>query len=89
MTQDAMTRRQKQIFDIIKDGVEANGWCPTIREIGTASGIRSPNGVRCHLLALAKKGWIETGADGASRCIRIAGHRLRHVKLNTTLPRPS
>jgi SOS-response transcriptional repressor LexA len=35
---------------------------PTIRQIGAAMGIRSPNGVMCNLHALKKKGFIhQTG----------------------------
>ena len=43
---------------------------PTIREIGTHFGIKSPNGVMCHLLALRKKGHI-VWQPGKFRTIRI------------------
>ena len=43
-------------------------------------GIKSPNGVLCHFKALGKKGVIEFGEFHNSRCIRLAGYRLKHVK---------
>ena len=76
-----LTKRQQQIFDLIKDHIETNGWPPTVREIGAATGIRSPNGVMCHLKPLVKKGWIEMPLAAHSRCIRLAGYRLKHVKV--------
>jgi repressor LexA len=43
-----------------------------VREIGSAHGITSPNGVICHLRALAKKGLIEHDRL-KSRGIRLVG----------------
>ncbi len=80
MTQPELTKRQKNIFDFIKSHIEEKGWPPTIREIGNKMGIRSPNGVMCHIKALEKKGCIETEPN-MSRCIRLVGFRLRHVKV--------
>ena len=74
-----MTRQE--IFDVIKDHIETNGWPPTIREIGSATGIRSPNGVMCHLKALAKKERIAMDNAHMSRCIRLVGFTLKHVKV--------
>ena len=75
-----LTKRQQEILDIIKNSIEEKGWPPTIREIGKATGIRSPNGVMCHLKALEKKGRIET-EEKTSRCIKLVGFRLKHVKV--------
>ena len=74
-----LTTRQQEIYEVIKSHIEEKGWPPTIREIGGGVGIRSPNGVICHLKALVKKGVIET-EDHKSRCIRLVGYRLKHVK---------
>ena len=78
-----LTRRQQQILDLIKDHIETKGWPPTIREIGSATGIRSPNGVMCHLKALAKKEQIEMDNANMSRCIKLKGFQLKHVKVRT------
>jgi repressor LexA len=76
-----LTKRQQQVLDIIKDSIEELGWPPTVREIGTATGIRSPNGVVCHLKALVKKDAIEMPNAHMSRCIKLVGFKLKHVKV--------
>lgn len=65
---DAPTDRQQDIYDYLRDFIAANGYPPTIRQIGKANDISSPNGVMCHLKALEKKGYITRLARGA-RCI--------------------
>ena len=65
-----LTKRQKQIYDFIKDKILNRGYGPTVREIGRAYGIRSPNGVMCHLKALEKKGLI-TREEHMSRAIAL------------------
>jgi repressor LexA len=54
----SLTKRQQEIYDFLKDKILNRGYGPTVREIGNAFGIRSPNGVMCHLKALEKKGLI-------------------------------
>ena len=46
------TSRQMAIYEFIRDKIRSRGYGPTVREIGTAFKIRSPNGVVCHLKAL-------------------------------------
>jgi len=53
-----LTERQREIYDFIRSKIETRGYGPTVREIGEAFGIKSPNGVMCHLKALEKKGLI-------------------------------
>ncbi len=76
-----LSDRQRKVYDFIKTHIEDNGWPPTIREIGKHMGISSPNGVMAHLKALEKKGYIEFGEAHMSRCIRLVGYRLKHVKV--------
>src|ERR1700682_1517119 len=54
-----LTERQKEIYDFIEEKIEGRGYGPTVREIGLAFDIKSPNGVMCHLKALEKKGLIK------------------------------
>ena len=69
-----LTERQREIYDFIKDKIESRGYGPTVREIGQAFEIRSPNGVMCHLKALEKKGIIKR--DGfRARAIKLTDHR--------------
>lgn len=65
-----LTPRQRAIYDFIKDKIVNRGYGPTVREIGTAFKIKSPNGVMCHLKALEKKGLI-TRESHMSRAIQI------------------
>lgn len=53
-----LTPRQSAILEFIRAHVAKHSYPPTIREIGTAFGIRSTNGVNDHLLALERKGYI-------------------------------
>jgi len=68
---DSLTKRQREVLDFIRDKIEGRGYGPTVREIGEAFGIASPNGVMCHLKALEKKGLITREAN-RSRAIQLA-----------------
>ncbi len=54
-----LTDRQKTILDFIESQILDRGHSPTIREIGHKFGISSTNGVRVHLTALIKKGYLK------------------------------
>ncbi len=69
-----LTERQKEIYHFIRLKIEGRGYGPTVREIGLAFAIKSPNGVMCHLKALEKKGLI-TREDHAARAIQLVDHR--------------
>jgi repressor LexA len=69
-----LTDRQREIYDFIRSKIENRGYGPTVREIGEAFDIRSPNGVMCHLKALVKKGLI-TRQDRSARAIQLIDHR--------------
>lgn len=70
MLQSTLTKRQRRIFDFIRDEIDGNGNAPTIREIADEMGFASPNGVMCHLRALEKKGLINRGSY-KSRSIKL------------------
>ena len=53
-----LTARQQQLLHYIEQVVSTTGVPPSIRQIGAALGISSTNGVRSHLKALEKKGYI-------------------------------
>lgn len=65
-----LTERQQGIYNFLKDKILNRGYGPTVREIGAQFGIRSPNGVMCHLKALEKKGLI-TREPHMSRAIQL------------------
>ena len=69
-----LTERQKEIYEFIRKKIESRGYGPTVREIGEAFDIKSPNGVMCHLKALEKKGLIRREGFRA-RAIQLSDHR--------------
>ena len=66
----ALTTRQQEVFDLIRDHISQTGMPPTRAEIAQRLGFRSPNAAEEHLKALARKGVIEI-ISGASRGIRL------------------
>ncbi|MCE1658643.1 transcriptional repressor LexA, partial [Enterobacter hormaechei] len=66
----ALTARQQQVYDLVRDHISQTGMPPTRAEIAARLGFRSPNAAEEHLKALARKGVIEIVA-GASRGIRL------------------
>ena len=75
MTEQAkLTKRQREIYEFIAEKIRARGYGPTVREIGSAFDIKSPNGVMCHLQALVKKGLI-IREPNMSRAISIVNQR--------------
>src|SRR5438270_8734662 len=69
-----LTERQTEIYHFIRLKIEKRGYGPTVREIGLAFEIKSPNGVMCHLKALEKKGLI-TREEHSARAIQLVDHR--------------
>src|SRR5438132_8685830 len=69
-----LTDRQRAIYEFIRDRIETRGYGPTVREIGNGFGIKSPNGVMCHLKALEKKGLIKREGFSA-RAIMLLDRR--------------
>ncbi|MFZ5979253.1 MAG: transcriptional repressor LexA [Candidatus Zixiibacteriota bacterium] len=54
-----LTEKQRLILEYIERQILQKGHSPTVREIGAKFGITSTNGVRTHLIALIKKGYIK------------------------------
>lgn len=68
---DRLTKRQREVYEFIREKIRARGYGPTVREIGAHFEISSPNGVMCHLKALEKKGLINREPN-MSRAIMLA-----------------
>ncbi len=58
-TRQKLTEKQHAIYTFIKQEIIEQRLSPTVREIAEQFGIRSSNGVMCHLRALERKGWIK------------------------------
>jgi repressor LexA len=67
---EALTSRQREIYQFIRGKIQGRGYGPTVREIGNEFEIKSPNGVMCHLKALQKKGLIHREPN-MSRAIQL------------------
>jgi repressor LexA len=56
---EILTEKQKAVLEFIQRQITDRGHSPTIREIGEKFRIQSTNGVRTHLNALIKKGYLK------------------------------
>lgn len=59
LTKLELTDKQRAVLQFVRDHIASHGTSPTIREIGSHFGINSTNGVRTHLHALIKKGFLK------------------------------
>ncbi len=53
-----LTKRQREILDLIRDTVANRGYPPSVREIGEAVGLSSPSTVHSHLSSLVQFGYL-------------------------------
>lgn len=67
---ELLTDRQQEILDFIQSYLEANGYPPTYREIGRHFNISSTFGVKRHVDALSKKGYLSNESK-TSRTLSI------------------
>jgi repressor LexA len=63
--------RQMQVLDFIEEFIDISGYPPTISEIAEALDMASTFGVRKHIEALEKKGFIRRAEPGLSRSIVV------------------
>ena len=74
---EALTDRQAEILELIRELTEVSGFPPTRAEIAERMGFRSVNAAEQHLRALEKKGAIDI-LSGASRGIKVNEARSTH-----------
>lgn len=65
-----LTKMQQKIYAYIESCIQEQGYPPSVREIGTAVGLRSPSTVHFHLKNLEEAGMISIGS-GKGRAIRL------------------
>ena len=73
-----LTRKQQQIYDFILDFTTQHGYPPSVREIGSAMGLKSPSTVHFHMKGLEEAGMI-VKAEGKTRAISLPGVQRRAV----------
>jgi repressor LexA len=54
----ALTRRQRQVLDVIRDFIDANGYSPSLEEIGAELQLSSVATVHKHVSHLVQKGFV-------------------------------
>lgn len=68
---EALSPKQEQIYRYIVAFQSQHGYPPSVREIGTAVGLKSPSTVHFHLKGLEEKGYIRK-AEGKTRTISVS-----------------
>ena len=68
----AISDRQRQVLDFIRNTVASRGYPPSVREIGEAVGLSSPSTVHSHLSSLARAGLIRKDPS-KPRAIEVLG----------------
>jgi repressor LexA len=66
----ALTRRQRQVLDVIQDFIARNGYSPSLEEIGSALDLSSVATVHKHVSHLVEKGYVRR-AWNQNRSIEI------------------
>lgn len=73
-----LTERQYKILEFIVETIQERGWPPTLKEIGAHFSIASSRGVRDHLAALQRKGYI-IRKPWTSRGIELVQEKVRRL----------
>ena len=82
----ALTAKQQQILEYIKDEILKKGYPPTVREICETVGLRSTSSVHAHLSTLEKNGYIRRDPT-KPRAIEICDDSFQIVRTEmTSLP---
>ncbi len=72
-----LTEKQNNILSFIDESISANGYPPTYREIGKQFGISSTFGVKRHIDALIKKGYV-TAESNSNRTLSIVDNSTKN-----------
>ncbi len=67
-----LTASQEAVLRAIRTLTQANGYPPSVREIGEAVGMRSPATVHAHIESLKRKGVLKPSAPGSNRTLVLA-----------------
>jgi repressor LexA len=55
----ALTKRQRQVLDVVEELIDANGYSPSLEEIGERLGLSSVATVHKHISHLVQKGYVQ------------------------------
>ena len=68
----ALTRRQRQVLDVIRSFIEKEGYSPSLEEIGAELGLSSVATVHKHVSLLVDKGYVQRTWN-QNRSIELTG----------------
>ena len=68
----ALTKRQKQIYDYVRDFIQQNGYSPSLQEIGQNFNLSAVATVHKHVSNLVEKGLLRRGRN-QNRSLEVAG----------------
>ncbi|GAA4393010.1 transcriptional repressor LexA [Tsukamurella soli] len=95
VSEDHLTRRQKQVLTVIRKSVRERGYPPSIREIGDAVGLTSTSSVAHQLRTLERLGFLQRDAN-RPRAVNVHGAEERTAKViqkvmedDTRMPEPA
>jgi repressor LexA len=84
-----LSPRQREILEFVNSHVDANGYPPTVREIGQAVGLTSPSTVHAHLARLESSGLIRRDPTKPRALEVIEGGRSRERAAIAPVTAPS
>jgi repressor LexA len=84
-----LSPRQREILEFVNSHVDANGYPPTVREIGQAVGLTSPSTVHAHLARLESSGLIRRDPTKPRALEVIEGGRARERAAVAAVAAPS
>jgi len=70
MSKERLTQKQENIYNIIKQFINKNGYSPTFREIAKIAKLNSSGTIQEYIYKLKKKGYINY-IPNKNRTIRI------------------
>jgi len=81
----ALTRRQRQLLDLIADFRDEQGYCPSYEEIARGLRLASLATVHKHITALEQKGYLKRGFN-QSRSLELAPKFLQERRTRSGVP---
>lgn len=70
-----LTKKQKQIYDFVREYTEEKGYAPSLTEIGEQFGVSTVSTIHKHIANLAEKGLVKR-AKGVARSIELMGAKM-------------
>jgi len=80
-----LTKRQREIYDSIKEYIKEHGYSPSLKELAETCGSMSTAGVFNHINALIKKGVVKKTPYGR-RALELIEHPEQGSEKNTDIP---